>query len=301
MPTLVHELITLSAQKLPEAVAIQVKEFQLNYAQLSNNISEVAGAFLSMGVEKNDRIGIFLTKSCENVEAMFASSQAGAVFVPINPVLKAPQVKHIINDCMISVLITNIARFKALLPFLPELTSIKQIILTDLTSSNDSTITEALALTSSLDLAVHTWSHLESNKHKRKEFTSDIKPTDLAAILYTSGSTGKPKGIMLSHQNIVLGAKSVSEYLDMSCQDKVLALLPLSFDYGLNQLTSSFLVGAHCVLFDYLFANDVVKAIETYQITGIAGVPPLWAQLLKSNWGIRLNSLLYQLRWYTFR
>ena len=89
---------------------------------------------------------------------------------------------------------------------------------------------------------------------------------------------------MLSHENIVLGAKSVAQYLQSNNKDRILAVLPLSFDYGLNQLTSSFLVGARCVLFDYLFANDVIKAIEKYEITGLAAVPPLWSQLTKIKW-----------------
>jgi acyl-CoA ligase (AMP-forming) (exosortase A-associated) len=106
----------------------------------------------------------------------------------------------------------------------------------------------------------------------------------MAAIFYTSGSTGKPKGVVLSHNNIVLGAKSVAEYLQNTDKDKILAVLPLSFDYGFSQLTTGFLVGAECVLLDYLLANDVVKAVIKHKITGLAAVPPLWSQLCKLNW-----------------
>ena len=104
----------------------------------------------------------------------------------------------------------------------------------------------------------------------------------MAAILYTSGSTGKPKGVVLSHSNIVLGAKSVSSYLNNTAEDRILAVLPLSSDYGVSQLTTSFLVGASCILLDYLLPNDVLKAIKKYKITGLAAVPPLWSQLCKS-------------------
>ena len=121
-------------------------------------------------------------------------------------------------------------------------------------------------------------------------------PTELAAILYTSGSTGQPKGIMLSHSNIVLGAKSVSQYLQLTSQDNILAVLPLSFDYGLNQLMSCFLVGAKCILLDYLLANDVIKAISKYNVTGLAAVPPLWMQLAKATWPENIAS---SMRYFT--
>ena len=108
--------------------------------------------------------------------------------------------------------------------------------------------------------------------------------TDIAAILYTSGSTGKPKGVVLSHRNIIAGAESVAEYLNIQSCDRLLAALPFSFDYGLNQLTTCLLKGATCVLMDYLLPKDVINALEKYQITGLAAVPPLWAQLADLNW-----------------
>src|SRR5690606_11960345 len=100
--------------------------------------------------------------------------------------------------------------------------------------------------------------------------------SDMAALLYTSGSTGQPKGVMLSQRNMLVGAHSVAEYLDNTAEDRLLAVLPLSFDYGLSQLTTAFLRGASVVLLDYLLPRDVIKAVARYQITGLAGVPPLW-------------------------
>lgn len=82
---------------------------------------------------------------------------------------------------------------------------------------------------------------------------------DLAALLYTSGSTGQPKGVMLSQRNMLTGAQSVAQYLENAPEDRLLALLPLSFDYGLSQLTTAFLAGSSVVLFDYLLPRDVIK------------------------------------------
>jgi acyl-CoA ligase (AMP-forming) (exosortase A-associated) len=119
---------------------------------------------------------------------------------------------------------------------------------------------------------------------------------DMAAILYTSGSTGKPKGVVLSHRNLLAGAESVAEYLEITHSDRLLAVLPFSFDYGLNQLTTCLLTGACCVLMDYLLPRDVISALEKYQITGLAAVPPLWAQLAELPWPDRIN---HHLRYMT--
>jgi acyl-CoA ligase (AMP-forming) (exosortase A-associated) len=106
----------------------------------------------------------------------------------------------------------------------------------------------------------------------------------VAAILYTSGSTGRPKGVVLSHRNMVAGARSVAEYLENRPDDRLLAVLPLSFDYGLSQLTTAFSVGAGVVLLEYLLPRDVIGAVARWGITGLAAVPPLWNQLARLPW-----------------
>ncbi|MBU6206335.1 MAG: AMP-binding protein, partial [Alphaproteobacteria bacterium] len=113
---------------------------------------------------------------------------------------------------------------------------------------------------------------------------SSHKPVSLAAILYTSGSTGKPKGVMLSHANLWLGAVSVAHFLGLEPTDRTLAVLPLSFDYGQNQLLSAWAAGASMVPLDYLRSQDVLRALEHHQITTLAGVPPLWVQLIEADW-----------------
>ena len=112
---------------------------------------------------------------------------------------------------------------------------------------------------------------------------TQIIDSDMAAILYTSGSTGKPKGVVLSHRNIVAGAKSVAQYLENSPEDRILSVLPLSFDYGFNQITTAFHTGATCVLMNHLLPRDVVDTILEENISGLAAVPPLWMQLVQLN------------------
>jgi acyl-CoA ligase (AMP-forming) (exosortase A-associated) len=111
----------------------------------------------------------------------------------------------------------------------------------------------------------------------------------LAAILYTSGSTGKPKGIMLSHANIMAGASIVATYLAISEQERILAVLPFSFDAGLNQLTTAMQHGGTIVLTTFVFARELVQILLKERITGLAGVPTLWSLLAQPNSGFQKN------------
>jgi acyl-CoA ligase (AMP-forming) (exosortase A-associated) len=106
----------------------------------------------------------------------------------------------------------------------------------------------------------------------------------MTAILYTSGSTGKPKGVVLSHRNMLAGAKSVASYLENRADDTLLAALPLSFDAGFSQLTTAFHAGARVVLLNYLLPRDVLKALEAERVTGLTAVPPLYIQLAALDW-----------------
>jgi len=130
-------------------------------------------------------------------------------------------------------------------------------------------------------LALHAWAELLAAPPCAGHRVID---TDLCAILYTSGSTGRPKGVVLSHRNMVAGAKSVASYLENTPDDSLLAALPLSFDAGFSQLTTAFHSGARVVLLNYLLPRDVLKALQKERITGLTAVPPLYIQLAGLDW-----------------
>ena len=274
-----HQLVTKTAQCFPNNIAITYQQQQLSYLQLAQEVSRVATKLTALGVCRHDRVATFLPKNPEAVISLFATSQAGAVFVPINPVLKPQQVRHILSDCNVKVLITNTARAKQLTEILGQCPDLITIIVTD--------ANELILTSQQLSL----WSTVPQQSTVAPAFSRTDH--DMAAILYTSGSTGLAKGVVLSHRNLLCGANSVTQYLHNTSDDNILALLPLSFDYGLSQITTAFSVGAHCILMDYLLPNDVLKAITKHQITGLAAVPPLWAQLVKLNNQYDLSSLRY--------
>jgi len=276
MINFLHDIVNESTKKHANLTAITLKKQKTSYQELNDLINEISSSFMALDINKLDRIGVYLHKSVEAVASFFASSKVNCVFVPINPILKALQVQHIIYDCEIKILITNKERYITLKPRLPFLKSLEYIIILDDDKNeyNKSTIN---------NITVINWSHFLSHSSKQIISNQNNKD-DMAAILYTSGSTGKPKGVVLSHSNIIEGAKSVAQYLDNTKDDNILVILPLSFDYGLSQLTTSFLVGANAVLLNYFLPSDVIKAIQYHKITGLAAVPPLWSQLCNLAW-----------------
>lgn len=269
--TLLHDLIVSSAERAPERVALWSGRERSTYAELSASVAAASSGLLRLGVEDRARVAVYLPKSVEAVAAMFGTSRAGGTFVPVNPVLKAQQVGHILRDSGARVLITSVARAEALDAELGACPSVAHVVLID--GERDGAIGHG---------TVTQWQQLLDDEPRSPTRRSIDR--DMAAILYTSGSTGKPKGVVLSHRNMVAGARSVAEYLGNRPADRLLAVLPFSFDYGFSQLSTAFLTGASVAMIEYLLPRDILNALQRHEITGLAAVPPLWIQLAALEW-----------------
>ncbi|WP_300087793.1 acyl-CoA ligase (AMP-forming), exosortase A system-associated [uncultured Nitrosomonas sp.] len=266
------ELIYQSATRNPDAIALIDRKQHLSYAALSEAVQSTASYLHTLGLDRGERLAVYLEKRLETVIALFGASAAGGVFVPVNPLLKAEQVAYILKDCNVRVLVTSVERFKLLEPALAQCHDLHTVILVD----------ERQEIPPP-GLNIVSWQQIQSSPDHKNRLPRCID-SDMAAILYTSGSTGKPKGVVLSHRNLVTGAMSVAKYLDNQTDDRILAVLPLSFDYGLNQLNTAFYTGATAILMNYLLPRDILSTIRREQVTGLAAVPPLWAQLAQLDW-----------------
>ena len=273
MTFLVHQLITRCAQASPTAPALSYQNLSLDYATLQASVATWAAGLQALGLCENQRVAVYLPKQFSAVLAIFACMAAGGVAVPINPGLKAAQVRHILQDSGATFLISHRTRASLLADHFTVCPALKHLVLVDAEPEQ--------AAATIWPIAVHSRQILDQAESMSLPTRIDA---DMAAILYTSGSTGLAKGVILSHANIVAGAQSVSGYLHNSADDRLLAVLPLSFDYGLSQLTCAFYVGASVVLLDYLVPNDIVRAVPRYGITGLAAVPSLWQKLAELNW-----------------
>jgi acyl-CoA ligase (AMP-forming) (exosortase A-associated) len=240
---------------VPDAPALVTKAATLSYSQAERAVGALANALAARGLSQGARVATWLPKTIEACLMPLAAARAGLVHIPVNPVLRRAQVAHILADSGAAILLTSEGRAATLEDG-------------DLSDAVIWAETDAIAARSAGDFLP----------------PSSADPDALAAILYTSGSTGRPKGVMLSHANLWLGAVSVDHFLKLTSADRILAVLPLGFDYGQNQLFSTWYAGASVIPFDYLVPRDVVRAVERERITTLAAVPPLWLQLVETEW-----------------
>lgn len=266
------DFIHASAVRTPDAEALVFQDRRLSYADLAREVEAWSQALLALDVGAGERVAVYLEKRVEAVAAMYGASDAGAVFVPVNPLLRAEQVAYILADCSVRILVTSAERLALLAPALAACGELHTVIVTG--QPADSALPAGMRQVLAADLPSPA---PPRPRHRRID-------SDVAAILYTSGSTGQPKGVVLSHRNLVAGARSVAGYLHNRAEDRILSVLPLSFDYGLSQLSTAFLVGACVVLINYLLPRDIARAVERERITGLAAVPPLWIQLSQLDW-----------------
>lgn len=272
MSNLVGDLPFSGHRACESATALVAGARRLGYDALRTSIDRFAGALANLGAAADARVGVWVDKQIETVQAIFGTARAGRIFVPINPLLKAAQTAYILRDCNVEVLVTTAQRWAGLQPICAQCPDLRYVA-----------IIGSGELVRSPGIEVLAWDELIEAAGERMRSRRPID-VDVAGILYTSGSTGKPKGVVLTHRNIVEGARSVSSYLENTPEDRILAVLPLSFDYGLSQLTTAFLVGATVILHNYLLPQDVVRMLGREQVTGLAAVPPLWIQLAGLDW-----------------
>ncbi|MDR0378870.1 MAG: acyl-CoA ligase (AMP-forming), exosortase A system-associated [Candidatus Accumulibacter sp.] len=269
---LLPELVARSAERFPENIALTHGKESMTYAALRDHVRRFASGIVGLGFPRGGRVAIYLEKRFETVIASFGTSAAGGAFVPINPLLKPAQVAHILRDCGAHVLLTSPERHTLLGETPTALPDLRHVVLTG-DPIESPTPADAYSRVG--------WDALLATSPQPGHRVIDA---DMTAILYTSGSTGQPKGVVLSHRNMVAGAKSVASYLENTADDTLLAALPLSFDAGFSQLTTAFHVGARVVLLNYLLPRDVLKALDGARVTGLTAVPPLFIQLAQLDW-----------------
>jgi acyl-CoA ligase (AMP-forming) (exosortase A-associated) len=266
MEFLIHHMLRASSSRLPEKSALVHADERLSYADVWRRTSALAAALRKLGLKRGQRAGIYLEASIAQVVSIFSISMAGGVYVPINATLFPEQVQHIARDCGMTTLITSQARLQDLLPILKQISTLEFLIV--ISAEQISGLPVPVFYFD--DLLIYEVPAMWSDHGISK---------DLAAILYTSGSTGRPKGVMLSHANVMAGSSIVSTYLEITDQDSILAVLPFSFDAGMNQLMTAFQQGSTLVLINFTLANEIISVLAKERITGLAGVPTLWSLL----------------------
>ncbi|WP_194910780.1 acyl-CoA ligase (AMP-forming), exosortase A system-associated [Catenulispora rubra] len=259
----------------PGRPALTFGDQTLTYAQLSDRVARVANGLHARGVRRGDRVVVYAEKRIETAVALLAIAAAGAVLVPANPLLRTPQLAHVVKDCAPRMVITTARRWETVSAALTPDVSVRSAVLIGADGPGPA---------GAQGVQVSLWGEVEAAEPSPVPDGAAVIDQDIAALMYTSGSTGSPKGVVLSHRNMLTGAASVAGYLGHRPDDVVLALLPFSFDAGFSQLTTGLIAGAHVVLANHLVAADVVRLCERHQVTALTCVPPLWLQLVAQEW-----------------
>jgi amino acid adenylation domain-containing protein len=236
-----------TADRTPEAPAILEHETITSYADLRGRSAGIAEGLRRAGVGPGDRVGIFLDRGADAAASFFGVAAVGGVAVIINETLKPRQVEHILGHSGARTLVAS----QQLLRRQPRALDTSAAI---------------------LDVA-----HLPAHGDGEPEFRIG---QDIAEIIYTSGSTGLPKGVTVTHSNIWAGARAVSDYVQITAQDRIASLLPFSFDYGFNQLLCAVLTGAALVVERSPLPEQIVTSLRAHRVSVLPCVPALWLRLL---------------------
>ena len=262
---LLNETLLASAERVPEREAVVAGAERLTYAELLDRSLRLARGLQGLGVGRGDRVAIYMDNSAGCATAIYAALLAGGVFVVVNPQTKEDKLHYVLDDCEATVLLTEGSLTRTALAAAATAPSVKAVV--------------AEAAPAGVEGALVLGDVIASSEPEPRD-TGTI-PLDLAALIYTSGSTGFPKGVMMTHQSIVFAAGSISQYLRLGPDERILGLLPLAFDYGLYQLLMNVLEGGTLILErSFAFPPQIVKRVQEEQATVFPGVPTVYATLL---------------------
>jgi amino acid adenylation domain-containing protein len=269
---LVHDLLAESARRFPAAIALVTAEGAVLYSDLERMSNRFAHLYLSVGVNRGDRVLVALENGVDMVAAYLGAMKAGAVAVPLPAGSRSDRLGPAIADCAPVACVTDAVTAEA--PAQRErLATIPAVFVTSGPRRTASRTQPEIEGTRSLLSALE--------RCPASPIEAGVTSGDLAAIIYTSGSTGEPRGVMLTHRNFVANATSIVQYLGLTAADRALCVLPFHYVYGLSLLHTHLMAGGSLVIENRVaFPNVVLSSMEEHEVTGFAGVPSTFAFLL---------------------
>lgn len=260
----------------PDLPAVVCGSNAISYSQLDKLSEKMAATLREGGVQKGDRVGVFMLKSIESIVAMFAILKAGAVYVPIDWFVPMERLTFIIENCAMKALVTSTVGIGKIAsektsqqPFIP----LCLVADSQTTSNNYSSVAGNVVLREAID-----------KQNATLPAILGIIDRDLAYILYTSGSTGSPKGVMFSHLNALVFIEMAVEYFKITSQDRLVNHAPLHFDLSVFDVFCAIKAGGCVVLLtekETMFPPAVLAAISRHRITIWNSVPSALIQLVQ--------------------
>jgi long-chain acyl-CoA synthetase len=252
----VERFLRDSASRSPDKTALIAGGRRLRFAELDAMSDQLAAGLKQRGLQRGERVVIFMDNCWEAVAGIFAVLKAGGVFSPINPSTKADKLAYVIDNCRASAILAQERVLGVVEQAQSQCPSLKFRMIAERDFSPTLECEAAPPATPGIDI-------------------------DLCMLVYTSGSTGFPKGVMMTHQNVVAAATSITTYLENAADDVILNVLPISFDYGLYQVLMAMKVGATLVLEkSFAFPQAIFNRMKEEKVTGLPLVPTMAALIL---------------------
>jgi amino acid adenylation domain-containing protein len=276
-PYLVQHFLENSAKRLPDKIALICGDQRLTYAEINKKADQLAAALIDLGIQRQDRVAIFLDNSIESVIALFGILKTGGIFLMLSATMKAKKLNYILIDSGARILITHSNKARIITDAIADAPQLEHIIW----CGSEQPINPSTS--HPVNPSTHSWSHVFASPctFNLSPFSSPVD-LDLATIIYTSGSTGEPKGVMSAHHNVVAAARSITTYLENVENDIILNALPLSFDYGLYQVLMVLLFGGTLILEkSFVYPYQVIEQLIREKATGFPIVPMMLIILLQ--------------------
>lgn len=231
-PTL-HDLVEVSAERVSERLAVIDGERSLTYGALDRRANQVAHLLSEIGIERGDRVGLYLDKSLESIVGLYGVLKAGAAYVPLDPRSPVARTAFITANCGIRVMLTGVEK-EASWPGLLDA---------------GSTVDCFVVLNGDApDAGAQTIGQDQIDRCPPSSLGVPVIDLDLAYILYTSGSTGMPKGVKLTHLNALSFVEWAGDEFGLVPDDRVSSHAPLHFDLSTFDIFAAHRAGACVVL-----------------------------------------------------
>ncbi len=261
----IADILNRTAARLPGKTAFVFNDQETSYRTLQQMSESFASALEKMEVKKGDRVAVFAPSCLEFVVSWFSVVKRGAVFIPVNIMLKARESRYILENAQVGTLIFHENQGELVQSIRPSLGFLKNLVVIGKESLPDSRSFSALL-----------------KEKPAKPLTVDCQPEDTATMIYTSGTTGFPKGAMITHANFYSNVRAIIQalYLD---EDMVrVSVTPLFHAMGLTvNMLAVVMLGATAVIQAKLDFEEFLKANEKYRASMISGAPALHYMLVQ--------------------
>ncbi len=257
----VSQILETAAKYFPEKTAILFEEKKITYNQLDAAANRLSNALIANGIQKGSRVALYLPNIPAFAICYYATLKAGAIAVSVNPMLKAYELRYILNDCGAAVLFTvgelleNLER--------DEYENLRHVVVCEGDAEGNPTL--------------ESWMEQGAGDFS----AADLIPGDPAAILYTSGTTGFPKGATLTHGNVVSNAWATAHHAGFRPDDRMPLFLPLFHVFGQNFIMNgAFTACAAVVLYRRFVPDQVLDSVGRDRVTMFFAVPAIYIALL---------------------